>query len=156
MDLVARLFPDAIPPDSCEPGAYLLTITLAAPLSGRFARTPFTLAPGNYAYCGSANGPGGIAARVGRHLRAEKKAHWHVDQLTMAAAGISALGFPGGSECLLVERLVAAGATFPLPGFGSSDCRCCTSHLLDLRHSRAGGDPGRSSACLTGSPPPRG
>jgi Uri superfamily endonuclease len=133
MELVATIFPEAVPPDTRDPGAYLLTITLAAPLSGSFAHTPFTLAPGTYAYCGSANGPGGIAARVSRHMRRAKKPHWHIDQLTMEANEISALGFPGGSECALVERLVAAGATFPLPGFGSSDCRCCTSHLLRLK-----------------------
>jgi Uri superfamily endonuclease len=121
-----------VSPTSNDTGAYLLQITLAAPLTGHFARTPFILAPGTYAYCGSANGPGGIAARVGRHLRKDKKTHWHVDQLTLAAAAISATGFPGGSECALVERLVAAGATFPLPGFGSSDCRVCRSHLLRL------------------------
>ncbi len=142
---LADLFPDALPSDTAATGAYLLTITLSTPLSGSFARTPFTLAPGTYAYCGSANGPGGIAARVSRHLRRAKKPHWHVDQLTMAAAQISAMGFPGGSECALVERLVAAGATFPLPGFGSSDCRCCVSHLLDLRHSRVGGE---SKKCM--------
>ena len=43
-----------------------------------------TLAAGQYAYVGSAHGPGGLRARVGRHLRAEKPLHWHIDYLTAA------------------------------------------------------------------------
>ncbi len=124
------LFADGLADMPAAMGAYRLLLDLDAPLTGRFARTDFTLQPGRYAYCGSANGPGGIAARVARHLRQDKKPHWHIDQLTVAAKSISALAFPGGSECQLVARLAAHGASTPLPGFGSSDCRQCASHLL--------------------------
>lgn len=125
-------------PDDCahmpnDAGAYVLLIDLAAPFAGRFAGRDFTLPPGRYAYCGSAKGPGGIAARVARHFRRDKKPHWHVDQLTIAARSTSALTFPTGSECALAARLVEAGASTPLPGFGSSDCRICTAHLLAIR-----------------------
>ncbi len=65
------------------PGAYVLLIGLARPLELPIARLSRpTLAPGNYVYCGSARGPGGLAARVGRHLRQDKRPHWHVDHLT--------------------------------------------------------------------------
>ncbi len=37
--------------------------------------------PGCYVYAGSALGPGGLAARVGRHLRREKTRRWHIDYL---------------------------------------------------------------------------
>ena len=37
--------------------------------------------PGFYVYVGSALGPGGLAARVGRHCRREKILRWHVDYL---------------------------------------------------------------------------
>lgn len=37
--------------------------------------------PGFYVYVGSAHGPGGLAARVGRHQQAEKKLRWQVDYL---------------------------------------------------------------------------
>jgi len=34
---------------------------------------------GYYVHVGSALGPGGLAARVGRHCRREKRLRWHVD-----------------------------------------------------------------------------
>ncbi len=55
------------------PGAYVLIIELPAPLALDIAGLPRArLAPGRYAYCGSAYGPGGLKARIGRHLRADK------------------------------------------------------------------------------------
>ncbi|MEZ5743984.1 MAG: GIY-YIG nuclease family protein [Sphingomonadaceae bacterium] len=113
-------------------GAYILIIDLASPLV--IARpVKATLPPGRYLYAGSANGPGGIAARLRRHLRKDKKPHWHVDALTLAASSIEVLAFPGGNECDLTARLAALpGSHYPLPGFGSSDCRACTSHLLAI------------------------
>ncbi len=116
-----------------DKGAYVLLIELDSAFTGRFSGRDFTLPAGHYAYCGSAHGPGGIAARVSRHFRCEKKPHWHIDQLTIAAREITARVFPGGNECDLAARLGNAGAEPPLPGFGSSDCRSCTSHLLALR-----------------------
>jgi Uri superfamily endonuclease len=90
------------------------------------------LPAGDYAYCGSAYGPGGIGARVARHLRTVKPVRWHIDRLT-AASRIRAVGLlPGGGECDLVHQLLSRGAEIPLPGFGSSDCRTCPAHLLQL------------------------
>lgn len=122
-------FPDSSEVDA-RSGAYLLSIKLDAPLHGQLRGSPFTLTPGTYVYAGSANGPGGIAARVARHMRKDKKLHWHVDALTLAASEITALAFPGGSECALVKRLLGEGYAAPLPGFGSSDCQTCPAHLL--------------------------
>lgn len=131
-DTLQTLFPECTAPDG-KPGAYLLLIRLDAPLQFTLRGQPVSLPAGTYAYAGSARGSGGIAARVARHLRKEKKPHWHVDALTVAASEIAVRGFPGGSECALVERLVASGhAEVPLPGFGSSDCRSCEAHLLRL------------------------
>ena len=81
---VASLFPENEALDARK-GAYLLLVELAKPLSLTQRGKPVSLAAGTYAYCGSANGPGGIAARVARHMRKDKKAHWHVDALTVAA-----------------------------------------------------------------------
>lgn len=134
-----RLFPDgiAVTRATCTDlragkGAYILLLELSAPFAGRFGGTDFTLEAGRYAYCGSANGSGGLAARLGRHFRSDKNPHWHVDQLSLAASELTALAFPDGSECALADALHKAGATYPLPGFGSSDCRLCTSHLLRI------------------------
>lgn len=120
-------------------GAYLLSITLTRTLAGSLRGKSWWLGPGTYLYAGSANGPGGIAARVARHVRRDKPQHWHVDALTAAASETNALAFPGGDECALVERLQGEGYHFPVPGFGSSDCRSCPAHLLGV--STAGGNP---------------
>ena len=55
------------------PGAYAMAIELtdevAVTLSGR---SPIVLPAGRYLYCGSANGPGGLKARLSRHMRRGK------------------------------------------------------------------------------------
>jgi Uri superfamily endonuclease len=106
-----------------RPGAYALLITLARETAG--------FAPGRYAYLGSARGPGGIRARCSRHLRRDKGQRWHVDRLTVTA-DVRAIAIIDGDECNLTEKLLAAGADAPVPGFGSSDCRSCPAHLLAL------------------------
>lgn len=113
-------------------GAYVLGITITAPISLRLRQQAETnIAAGTYYYIGSANGPGGMKARLKRHFSTTKKPHWHIDHLTLAAARISALAVPHGNECDLGQQL-AASTLFKhiLPGFGSSDCRTCKSHLL--------------------------
>ena len=121
-------------PISREPGAYLLLIELAAPLALDIPRLdPATLAPGRYAYCGSAYGPGGLRARIGRHLRCDKVQRWHIDRLTAAGRVAGVRAVPGGRECALLRDLLARpGVSVPVPGFGSSDCRACPAHLVSL------------------------
>lgn len=135
--------PDSLPAES---GAYVLLIeldrALALDLPGKLAAV---LAPGRYLYCGSARGAGGLRARVGRHFRREKPVRWHIDRLTGAGRLAGAWIIPDGDECAAVAAL--AGLPVPVPGFGSSDCRDCTSHLLAWPDG-AGipfrlGDPGR-------------
>ena len=112
-------------------GAYVLAVRLAAPLTLDLPRlgSP-VLPPGLYAYCGSARGPSGLAARIARHLRPDKACRWHIDHLTAVAAATHVFWQVDGDECKLVNCLSAAGASVPLPGFGSSDCRVCPAHLL--------------------------
>lgn len=116
------------------PGAYALLLKLprAVTLPIRRLRRP-SLAAGAYVYCGSAYGPGGLAARVGRHLRRDKTIRWHVDHLTNAGEVLDVLCLPNGRECDLVRRFGArANVAVPVAGFGSSDCRQCVSHLLSV------------------------
>jgi Uri superfamily endonuclease len=111
------------------PGAYLLLVLLQAPLTVALPqRRAAILQPGRFLYAGSARGPGGLRARLARHQRTDKKRHWHIDRLTLAGTVQGAWIVPGGGECAMVAALAHLPA--PLPGFGSSDCRCCTSHLL--------------------------
>lgn len=90
------------------------------------------LAPGDYLYAGSANGPGGIRARVARHLRRDKPLHWHIDRLSAVAVCADIEVRPDGRECDFVAEWIAKGALIPVPRFGSTDCRTCAAHLLQL------------------------
>jgi Uri superfamily endonuclease len=128
-----------LPDLPAAPGAYVLLLTANAPAvlnMPRFGK--LTLATGQYAYVGSALGPGGLKARVGRHLRAEKPLHWHIDYLTAAlpVVHVVTLAVTDGArlECTWVKRLLGLnGASAPAPGFGSSDCRNgCPAHLVRL------------------------
>lgn len=110
-------------------GAYLLLVTVPLPMRVALPQRPEAMLPaGRYLYAGSARGPGGLRARLARHLRADKKPHWHIDRLTMTGTVAGAWIFPGGDECAIVAAL--AHLPVLLPGFGSSDCRRCISHLL--------------------------
>ena len=110
-------------------GAYLLIVRLRDPLLLTLPGRPqITLSAGRYLYSGSARGPGGVRARVGRHMRRDKRQRWHIDRLTSAGRVIGCWVFPDGDECALIARLAALPV--PVPGFGSSDCPRCRSHLL--------------------------
>lgn len=136
--LLHAAFPEAL---DCAPhrlndiprhaGAYALILPLAAPLQ-LLRPVPALLPAGVYLYAGSANGPGGLHARLNRHFRPEKKPHWHIDQLLPTTPALSALAIVGGNECAIIARLEKHGATHPLPGFGSTDCPHCRSHLMKL------------------------
>lgn len=110
-----------------SPGAYVLWLRLDAPLTATAGKIVARLEPGDYLYCGSARGPGGLRARLARHMRRDKRAHWHVDQLTLAGNVLGAFIDEGGDECALNAAL--GGFPIPLPGFGSSDCPRCAAHL---------------------------
>jgi Uri superfamily endonuclease len=112
------------------PGAYALLLRLAEPALAKAGRRETLLAPGRYLYCGSAKGPGGLRARLARHMRRGKKAHWHIDRLTEAGTIEGAFIELGGDECALARRL--SHLPIPVEGFGASDCRLCCSHLLFL------------------------
>lgn len=82
---------------------------------------------GYYTYIGSAMG--GLGARVGRHLRAEKRLHWHVDYLLARARAVDVVLARARTkrECAVAGELAKHLAS--VRGFGSSDCGC-ESHLF--------------------------
>lgn len=121
---------DALPG---EPRAYALTFRLDGTVTLPIATLDNPVfAAGDYLYAGSAFGPGGSRVRVSRHLRADKKPHWHIDHLSARAACIDVKTYPVRRECALVADMLAAGADLPVPGFGSADCRDCAAHLVRL------------------------
>lgn len=87
---------------------------------------------GYYLYTGSALGPGGLAGRLGRHLRPASRPHWHIDYLRQHA-GIEEIWLAASTERLEHEWATAIsqlpGAAIPMPRFGASDCRC-PAHLF--------------------------
>lgn len=95
---------------------------------------PLELRPGWYVYVGSARGPGGLAARVGRHMRPEKKRRWHIDYVRPHAE-LREVWFMHGTENRECQWAVTfaemSRAELPFPRFGSCDCRCA-SHLIWL------------------------
>jgi len=115
-------------------GAYILSMHLDSPTPIDIPKIKTAvIQSGTYFYVGSAYGRGGIAARLKRHFKKHKKIHWHVDQLTSAAASAEAFAVPNGNECELVETLISSGQfKTAMKGFGNSDCRLCDSHLLML------------------------
>jgi len=89
---------------------------------------------GTYLYTGSAMGPGGLAARLARHCRDQKKRHWHIDYL-LEPATVEAIWWQVTDERVECRWAAAAlalpGACVPVAGFGASDCSC-RSHLVHL------------------------
>jgi len=111
------------------PGFYAMAIELNDEVAVRLSgRSPIALPAGRYLYCGSAKGPGGLKARLSRHMRRGKSVRWHVDQLTEQGLVVGSWISPGGDECELVQ--MCSHLPMPIAGFGSSDCATCGSHLL--------------------------
>lgn len=94
----------------------------------------FTFPAGYYLYVGSALGPGGLEARLARHRRRDKKLRWHIDYLLEHAQLVEVWSAASTDklECLCAQAArELPGSEIPVPGFGSSDCRC-PSHLIHL------------------------
>ena len=120
-----------------EPGTYALLIDVANPLELTVGKLgSLRLPPGRYAYVGSAHGPGGLRSRLARHMRQDRRRHWHIDYLTEIApvSYVYCRAHMDRLECLWSQRLLGlSGAKAPAPGFGSSDCRHgCLAHLIRL------------------------
>ena len=86
-----------------------------------------TFRRGFYAYAGSALN--GLESRLARHLRRNKKFHWHIDYLIKEASIREIVFSDNGKrdECLFAHALCREFS--PIPGFGCSDCKCI-SHLF--------------------------
>lgn len=121
-----------------QPGTYALIFSAAR--NGQIAIGKIgtlQLKPGFYIYVGSAFGPGGLKARIRHHNRKTARPHWHIDYL---ASNLKLKEIWYTCDSVHREHQWATilsctrGASMPLTGFGSSDCRC-KSHLF-FRNAR--------------------
>lgn len=120
------------------PGTYVLVLWVGEARGVRVGRLGnFPLPSGWLAYVGSARGPGGLSARLARHLRHPKPLRWHVDFLRAVAHPV-AIWWAAGTdrrECRWATVLAQMpGASWPIARFGASDCPCLT-HLFHFPHA---------------------
>jgi len=115
-----------------EGGTYILiffcedAVDLEVGKSGKIS-----LRNGFYTYAGSAFGSGGLASRVGRHVRLVKQKVWHIDYVRPSLrldevwlnTSVSKL------ECRWNSHLLELGGEVVLRKMGSSDCSC-SSHFF--------------------------
>ena len=108
-------------------GIYVILLELDGAADIAAGRRRFALTAGHYAYVGSALS--GLEPRLSRHLRREKRFHWHIDFLLERARISRIIGAETAArkECDLARRL--ARRLPAVAGFGSSDCKCA-SHLF--------------------------
>jgi Uri superfamily endonuclease len=117
--------------EGVDSGAYQLIIRLDHAANLRVgALGSFDFRPGVYIYTGRA--VRNLAARLTRHVCAKKALRWHIDYLLEAASVEAIRIYPGRAdeECAInLETVRVHRYSFPIPGFGSSDCRC-PAHLV--------------------------
>ena len=89
---------------------------------------------GYYYYAGSAQK--NLSQRIERHIKKNKKRHWHIDYLTsnnnIEITNVYLLkNYSKNYECKLVKVLIEKyDLEIIIRGFGNSDCKSCESHLL--------------------------
>ena len=118
---------------SAEKGSYVLLLYLSSKKVIKVGKLGEVVFPkGYYAYVGSAFGPGGLRARLRHHLHITNNPHWHIDYLREHAKIkeilICKIKFKYEHKWATMFQNFE-GMTVPVPGFGSSDCRCVT-HLF--------------------------
>ena len=109
-------------------GTYTLLIYLRQPADISIGkRGEYSFKAGYYAYVGSALN--GLETRISRHLRKDKKLHWHIDYLLQHAAVHEVIYAESSEkrECRISGEL--RQVLDSIPDFGCSDCRC-SSHLF--------------------------
>lgn len=112
-----------------ETGTYVLLFQAMVPAGVKVGKLgTVKLEPGFYVYVGSAFGPGGLKARVGRHLKKRKKLKWHIDYLRkhLEVIDICFSVKKQKLECRWAAKFAAMGGESLLKGLGASDCQCPT------------------------------
>lgn len=113
-------------------GCYVLIIELKTSQKiqiGKLGKLSFK--KGFYAYIGSAMNS--LEGRVRRHLRSEKKLHWHIDYLLKNAKIVNVFYKEASDkiECNIANKF--SEKLENTKGFGCNDCKC-ESHLFYEAH----------------------
>jgi Uri superfamily endonuclease len=118
---------------TAEGGAYALILFCSREGLVQIGKLgPLRLRRGFYAYVGSALGPGGVRARIAHHRKLSLRPHWHIDYLRpYTRLDRIWYSYGGARREHRWARVLSGlrGASVPIAGFGSSDCRCKT-HLF--------------------------
>jgi Uri superfamily endonuclease len=113
------------------PGTYALVLYVTRAQTIRIGKLgAFKFPRGYYIYVGSALN--GLAARIARHLRPNKKRFWHIDYLLEHARVKQVWTHQGVErlECVWARAALALPrAQIIAPRFGASDC-ACPAHLI--------------------------
>lgn len=114
-------------------GSYVLLINLPEAQTITTGKADVHFPRGDYAYVGSALS--GIKSRLSRHLKRNKKLHWHIDYLLQKASVTDIIigETEDRVECAIAQLLSAQFDS--IPGFGSTDCHC-HSHLFFTTEGR--------------------
>ena len=135
-----------------DKGIYVIFMYISRDLNLRIGSLgAAVIQKGYYIYIGSAKGPGGLRARIERHLRKQKRIHWHIDYLTSTSeCNIYAIVYALTNkdlESVLSAKLLKEKKCFnpTIRGFGCSDktsythlfkCNCvpieCISRLVNI------------------------
>jgi Uri superfamily endonuclease len=128
--------PPAKPGKALQPetGTYALILQSHALTTIQVGRwREMEIQPGYYIYVGSAFGPGGVRARLSRHLREDKPKRWHIDYLRASVTPLAA--WVSYQQERLEHRWALAfyhmSEASAIQGFGCSDCNCY-SHLFHV------------------------
>lgn len=109
-------------------GSYILLIKLSENKKIKVGKlTKLFFKKGFYVYIGSAMN--NLEKRISRHLRKNKKFHWHIDYL-LQKADILEVYLKENTikeECKLAN--IFSEKLEKIPGFGCSDCKC-KSHMF--------------------------
>ena len=114
------------------PGNYVLVLAAAGSETADIGKlATIVTQKGYYLYTGSAFGPGGIQARINRHVKQVKPRRWHIDYLSeqLLLTEVWFCEAESNIECRMFDVLAGMGGEQHCKGFGASDC-CCPSHLL--------------------------
>lgn len=116
-------------------GTYCLVVELDNKKSIKIGKKlgKISFEEGFYVYVGSAMNS--LTARINRHLRDDKKLHWHIDYLLKNASVTDVIYAESTKkiECELSQYL--STKTIGIEDFGCSDCKC-DSHLYYFKNRK--------------------